>query len=169
MSTKVVAPNEGRIILDGFVGFKLFGADTGGALAVVEHVLGPGLLGAPMHTHRNEDEYSYVLEGAITVLVGDQLIQAPAGTLVCKPRNIPHTFWNQGSIPARLLEIISPAGFEGYFDELAEVLSAGGPPDIGRITALAQKYGMEMDFSTIAEISQKYNVSIGAPRTEQAA
>jgi uncharacterized cupin superfamily protein len=166
MSAKVVAPNQGRIILDGFVGFKLFGADTGGALAVVEHVLGPGLLGAPMHTHRNEDEYSYVLEGAISILVGNELIQAPAGTLVCKPRNIAHTFWNQGSVAARLLEIISPAGFERYFDDLAELLGEGGPPDIGRITALAQKYGMEMDFGTIAEISQKYNVSIDGRRAE---
>ena len=163
MSTKVVAPNGGRTILDGFVQFKLFGADTGGALAVVEHVLGPGLLGAPMHTHRNEDEYSYVLEGAIIVLVGDQVIEAPAGTLVSKPRNIPHTFWNPGSVPARLLEIISPAGFERYFDELAEVLRAGGPPDVARIIALAQKYNMEMDFSTIMEIAQKYNVSLGGP------
>jgi len=167
MSTKVIAPNEGRTILDGFVGFKLLGADTGGALAIVEHVLGPGVLGAPMHTHRNEDEYSYVLEGAITVLVDDELIQAPAGTLVCKPRDIPHTFWNQGSVPARLLEIISPAGFERYFDDLAELLGAGGPPDIGGITALAQKYNMEMDFSTMMEISQKYNVSIGGPHDSQ--
>jgi quercetin dioxygenase-like cupin family protein len=164
MSIKVVAPNQGRTILDGFVAFKLFGADTGGALAVVEHVLGPGLLGAPMHTHRNEDEYSYVLEGAITVLIGDQLIQAPAGTLVSKPRDIPHTFWNAGSVPARLLEIISPAGFERYFDDLAEVLGAGGPPDVDRIIAVAQKYNMEMDFSTIMEIAQKYNVSLGGSR-----
>jgi hypothetical protein len=62
MSTKVVAPKEGRTILDRFVVFKLFGADTGGALSVVEHVLEPGTLAAPMHTHRDEDEYSYVLE-----------------------------------------------------------------------------------------------------------
>src|SRR5215211_6217505 len=163
MSTKVVAPNEGRTILDGFVGFKLFGADTGGALAIVEHVLEPGLLGAPMHTHRNEDEYSYVLEGAITVLVDDELIQAPAGTLVCKPRNIPHTFWNQGSIPARLLEIISPAGFERYFDELAAVLGAGEPPDLDRIQALAQKYKVELDFSSVTELAQRYNLSLGGP------
>lgn len=168
MSTKVIAPSEGRTILDGFVAFKLLGSDTGGALAIVEHVLGSGILGAPMHTHRKEDEYSYVLAGEITVLIGDQLIHAPAGTLVAKPRNIPHTFWNQGSVPARLLEIISPAGFEGYFDDLAEVLGAGGPPDIGRITAVAQKYSMEMDFSSILEISQKYNVSLGDAPAAQA-
>jgi hypothetical protein len=69
----------------------------------------------------------------------------------------------------RLLEIISPAGFEAYFDELAEVLGASGPPDVGRILAVAQKYDMEMDFSTLMDISQKYNVSIGGPRAAQAA
>ena len=163
MATKVVAPHQGRTILDGFVAFKLSGADTGGALSILEHVLEAGVLGAPMHTHRNEDEYSYVLEGEISVLIGAELIHAPAGTLVSKPRDIPHTFWNSGSVPARLLEIISPAGFEGYFDDLAEVLGSGGPPDIGRIMAVAQKYSLEMDFSTIAEITQKYNVSLGGP------
>jgi quercetin dioxygenase-like cupin family protein len=169
MTTNVVAVDEGRTTLDGFVRFKLFGADTGGTFAVVEHVLAPGTLAAPMHTHRNEDEYSYVLEGEMIALVGDQLISAPAGTLVCKPRDIPHTFWNQGSTPARLLEIIAPAGFERYFDELAVVLGADRPPDIGRILALAQKYSVEMDFSTVRELEQRYNVWLGGPRAAQAA
>jgi quercetin dioxygenase-like cupin family protein len=148
--------------LDGFVVFKLFGADTGGGFSIVEHVLQPGMLAAPVHTHRNEDEYSYVLEGEMTALIGEQLISAPAGALVCKPRDIPHTFWNPGATPARLLEIISPAGFEQYFDELAEVLG-GGPPDIERIQALAQKYQLEMDFSSVVELERRYNVRIGGP------
>jgi quercetin dioxygenase-like cupin family protein len=164
MTPTVVAPNAGRTILDGFVVFKLFGTDTGGGFSALEHRLDPGTLAAPVHTHRNEDEYSYVLEGEITALVGDELIHAPAGTLVCKPRNIPHTFWNQGSTPARLLEIISPAGFERYFDELAEVLGAGGPPDIERIQSLAQKYEVEMDFSSVMDLVRKYNLSLGGPR-----
>ncbi|MGH7452463.1 MAG: hypothetical protein ACRENG_14040 [bacterium] len=63
--------------------------------------------------------------------------------------------------PARILEIISPAGFEGYFVELAEILAVAGPPDFARIGALAQKYGLELDFSTLTELSQKYNVSLG--------
>src|SRR5262245_45774404 len=168
MSTKVVGPNEGRTILDRFVVFKLFGADTGGALSVVEHVLEPGTLAAPMHTHRDEDEYSYVLEGQITALIGEELIHAGAGTLLCKPRAIAHTFWNQGSAPARILEIISPAGFENYFDELAEVVGVGGPPDVGRLVAVGQKYNLELDFSTLMEISQQYNVWLGGPRAAQA-
>jgi quercetin dioxygenase-like cupin family protein len=163
MATTVVAPNAGRSILDGFVVFKLLGADTGGALAVVEHVLAPGMLAAPVHTHRNEDEYSYVLEGEMAALIGEQVIHAPAGTLVCKPRNIRHTFWNQGSTPARILEIISPAGFERYFDELAEVLGSGGPPDIDRIQALARGYDMEMDFGSVPELLERYGLHLGGP------
>ena len=163
MATTVVAPNAGRSILDGFVQFKLLGADTGGALAVVEHVLAPRVLAAPIHTHRNEDEYSYVLEGEITALIGGELVRAPAGALICKPRNIAHTFWNAGSSPARVLELIAPAGFERYFDELAEVLGAGGSPEVGRVQALAQKYDMEMDFSSVPELLQRYNLTLGGP------
>lgn len=121
-----------------------------------------------MPTHHNEDEYSYVLEGEITAQIGDEIIQAPAGTLIIKPREVPHTFWNQGVDPARLLEIISPAGFEHYFDELAEVLAASNPPDFGRVMTVAQKYGMDMDFSTLMDISQKYDVQLGGrPRAAQ--
>ncbi len=167
MLTKVVARDEGRTVMNGFVVFKLFAADTGGALTVVEHVLEPGMLGAPMHTHRNEDEYSYVLQGEMTALIGGELIRAPASTLVCKPRGIPHTFWNQGTTQTRLLELIAPAGFEGYFDELAEVVAVCGPPDTGRIIAIAQKYGVDMDFSTLMDISHTYDVWLGGARPPQ--
>jgi quercetin dioxygenase-like cupin family protein len=163
MTTKIIATDAGRSILEGFVVFKLFGADTGGTFAIVEHTLQPGMLAAAIHTHRNEDEYSYVLSGEMTALIGGELVHAPAGTLVCKPRHIPHTFWNQGSTVAKLLEIISPAGFERYFDELNEALAAGGPPDVERILALAERYGLEMDFGSVAELLEKYNLWIGEP------
>ncbi|MGH2522514.1 MAG: cupin domain-containing protein [Anaerolineales bacterium] len=163
MSAQTLSSNEGKVVLNGFVRFMLYGGDTGGSFSLVEHVMQPGTLAAPMHTHCDEDEYSYVLEGEITAKIGDDVIRAPAGTLVSKPRNIPHTFWNQGSTPARLLEIISPAGFENYFEELAAVLEASNPPDFGHVIAVAQKYNLEMDFSTLMDISQKYNVWLGGP------
>ncbi|HVO41162.1 MAG TPA: cupin domain-containing protein [Aggregatilineales bacterium] len=164
MSALVVLPGEGKAVQIGVRGlgvvFKLFGTDTGGAFAVVEHPLAPGILGGPSHVHHREDEASYVLEGEIMVKVGDRLIRAPAGTLVYKPRGIPHTFWNQGSAPARILEIISPAGFEQYFEELAD-LFASGSPDALQLKALAQKYDLELDLSSVPELSQKYQVSLG--------
>lgn len=169
MTLHVVWPEEGRAVMDRFVVFKLFSADAGGALSIVEHNLQPETLGAPLHTHRNEDEYSYVLEGELNVLIGDELIHAPTGTLVCKPRNIPHTFWNPSKTPTRLLEIISPGGFEGYFEELAEIVGSVGPPDLGRVNALAQKYQVEMDFDSIAVLVQKYNVQLSGSRSEESA
>jgi quercetin dioxygenase-like cupin family protein len=104
---------------------KLYGAQTNGSFSLVEHPLGPGRLVAPVHTHRREDEYSFVLEGEIMAQIGAEVVTAPAGTLVLKPRGVPHTVWNATTQPARFLELISPAGFESYFVELAEILAQG--------------------------------------------
>ncbi|HLL80284.1 MAG TPA: cupin domain-containing protein [Ktedonobacteraceae bacterium] len=165
MSALVILPGEGKALQIGGGGlgvvFKLFGADTGGQFAVVEHPLAPGALGGPSHIHHHEDEASYVLEGEVMVQIGDQLIQAPMGTWLFKPRGIPHTFWNSGAAPARILEIISPAGFEKYFEELAELVKPGIPPDIPALIALGQKYGVDLDISSVPELSKKYQVSLG--------
>ncbi len=81
MSDKGVLPGEGKSVrLDGIgVVFKLYGADTGGSFALVEHPIEPGTLGAPPHRHQHEDEYSDVLEGEITILVGERVIEAGPG------------------------------------------------------------------------------------------
>jgi mannose-6-phosphate isomerase-like protein (cupin superfamily) len=110
----VVGPDEGTSISLGDLGVihKLSGQDTGGSFSTVEHPLQPGTLGAAPHTHLNEDEYSFVLEGEVGVQIGEQEFTATPGTYILKPRGIPHTFWNAGAQPARIVEIISPAGFE---------------------------------------------------------
>lgn len=159
----VVGPHEGVPVIEGGFGvvLKLAGAETGNSFSVVEHPLAPGVLAAPPHTHANEDEYSFVLEGTVGVLVGDEVYEAGPGSYVLKPRGVPHTFWNGGPGRARILEIISPAGFERYFEELAGVLSAGGPPDVARIEALASRYGLAFHWERVAEISEKYGVGLG--------
>lgn len=161
MTTQLILAHEGKSALGGFVLFKLFGEDTGGSFALVEHVVQPGQLAAPRHTHQNEDEYSYVLEGVLSAEIGGEVIHAPAGSLVSKPRHVPHTFWNQGTAVLRLIEIISPAGFERYFEELEGVLAAGNPPDLDRVTALAERYGLTMEFETVGELMEKYGVGFG--------
>jgi hypothetical protein len=88
----------------------------------------PRALAAPLHRHNREDEYSFVLEGRMGALLGDDVVEAGPGDLVYKPRGQWHTFWNAGDEPARILEIIAPAGFEQFFAELAP-LAAGGAPD----------------------------------------
>lgn len=158
----VIAPDEGDVILSGGIGFvgKLYGEQNGGAFAIGEHPLEPGVLAAPPHTHANEDEISYVLEGEIGVMIGEEVYRAPAGSYVLKPRGVPHAFWNPGPEPARIVEIFSPAGFEGYFGELAEILSAGGPPDVPRLEGLASRYGLTFHWEGMDEIMEKYNVGL---------
>jgi mannose-6-phosphate isomerase-like protein (cupin superfamily) len=69
------------------------------------------------HTHLNEDGYSFVLEGEIGVVIGENEFRATPGTYILKSPGVPHTLWNPEPQPARILEIICPAGFEGHFDE----------------------------------------------------
>src|SRR5918998_1119939 len=132
------------------------------------HVLGPAegervnllALGAPLHTHRHEDEYSYVLEGRIGVQLGDEVLEAGPGELVFKPRGVPHAFWNAGDEPARLLELISPAGFENYFRDLAPLLAAP-ERDEAALGEVVARYGLEIDFETIPLLAEQYGLSLG--------
>jgi quercetin dioxygenase-like cupin family protein len=105
----------------GFIGsigvrFMLDGSDAGHRFALVEHPMSPRALAAPLHKHSREDEYSFVIEGRVGALLGDDVIEGGQGSLIFKPRDQWHTFWNAGDTPARILEIISPAGFEEFFE-----------------------------------------------------
>ena len=119
--------------------FKIDAETTGGAFSICETTAEPGRL-IPPHLHDTEDEFSYVVEGRIGVLIGDEEYVAEAGSWVIKPRGIAHTYWNPGPEPARLIEIISPPGFEGFFRDLSRLLDANGPPDFTEITATAARY-----------------------------
>ena len=139
------------------VNFKLYGDDTKGAFSIVEHPIEPGVL-VPPHMHTHEDEFSYVLEGEVGARVGDQEVLATPGSYIIKPRGVPHTFWNAGAKPARLLEIISPAGFERYFAEMSEALRGDGTPDAGKIDEIASSYGLIYEMGWIPELVRKYNL-----------
>ena len=160
MSALVVSPDEGKSVHFGGTGaiYKLLGEQTRGTLALVEHTVAPSTLAAPLHTHRDEDEISYILEGVVTIQVGEQLIQAPVGTLIVKPRGIQHCFWNAGSAPARLLEIITPAGLERYFEELASLVSSGGPPDPACRSVLYEKYHLTVDRASAEALLEHYHL-----------
>ena len=125
----VVEAGEGASVNLGGLGvdFKVPGEMTGGAFSIVEHPMDPGRL-VPPHIHYREDELSYVVSGQVGVRIGDRDYLAGPGGYVFKPRNVPHTFWNPGSEPALLVEIISPAGFETFFAELGE-LAENSPPE----------------------------------------
>lgn len=138
----VVLPGEGKEGSLGSIGvvFKLFGKDTGGQLSIVEHPFPVGAL-VPPHVHTREDEFSIVTEGEIGFRSGDREAVLGAGGYITKPRNELHTMWNAGKVPARMIEVIQPAGFEGFFWEMAEHLSTGAPdPDV--VARMAEKYGL---------------------------
>lgn len=155
----VIGPMDGRTVdLDGLgVRFLIPGADTGERFSVVEHPLAPRTLGAGMHTHAREDEYSFVLEGRFWIAIGDEEIEAGPGDLVVKPRGVPHAFCNPTDNPARLLEIISPAGFERFFDEL-DVLMREDPPDEQAIDALMSRYELDMDFASGVALARRFGL-----------
>jgi quercetin dioxygenase-like cupin family protein len=163
----VLSPDEGAMVMMGGFGvrFMIGGAESGGGFALVEHPIAPRMLAAPMHTHRHEDEYTYVLEGEIGVQVGDEVRVATPGDLVFKPRGIPHAFWNAGDTPARALEIISPAGFERYFADIAPLLPPNhqGPPDEQALGAVMARYGLEMDMGSIPALVERHGLVTGEP------
>lgn len=140
----VVEPGEGRTgdLAPGIgVQFKLWGEDTGGALSIVEHPFEVGAL-VPPHIHTKEDEYSIVLEGEIGFRSGDREVVLGSGGYITKPRGEVHAMWNAGSVPARMIEVISPAGFEHFFRELADV-TAAGPFVFSEVVEVAQSYGLQ--------------------------
>ncbi len=155
MEAGVVRPDaaESLIWLQGLgVRTLISGELTDGRFAQLDHVLKPRTLGAPRHTHANEDEISYVLEGEIGFQLGEKVQFAGPGDIVFKPRGIPHAFWNAGDAMARLLETITPAGFEGYFVAAAAVFAASNPPDGQALGALLARYQLDMDVTSIPEL-----------------
>jgi len=162
-ATTFVRPAEEReLLLQGPLGVLLLigGDGTGRRFSLVEHPLAPRALGAPVHTHRNEDEYSLVLEGTLGFELDGEQLEASAGALVSKPRGIPHAFWNPTDEPARILELIVPGGFERYFAELAEIVSRPGPPDVSALLGLASRYGLEMEPESIPRLAEEHGLEL---------
>jgi len=162
---RVVGPKDGKAgsILALGVRFMVSGIESGGGFSLVEHPLPPRALAAPLHRHSREDEYSFVLEGRLGADLGGEIVYGEPGDLIFKPRGQWHTFWNAGDEPARILEIISPAGFERYFDELVD-LDLQGPPDPMVIGEIASRYGLELDFSSFPGLIEKHGLAApGAP------
>ena len=156
---RVLGPSEG---LAGFLGsigvrFMINGEVADERFSLVEHPMGPRALAAPLHRHNREDEYSYVISGRMGALLGDEVLEAGPGDLVFKPRGEWHTFWNAGDEPCRILEIISPAGFERFFAELVDLGGAAvAPPEA--LGALCARYELEMDPSTVPDLIQRFGV-----------
>jgi len=155
---RVLGPHDGETLGDPAAvtdRFMIGGKDSGGGFALVEHRMAPRALAAPLHRHSGEDEYSYVLEGRVGALLGEEEVFAVAGDLIFKPRRQWHTFWNAGDGPARILEIISPAGLEELFRDLGTLTE---PPEPATMAELAARYGAEVDFERTIPIVERHGL-----------
>jgi quercetin dioxygenase-like cupin family protein len=156
----IVQPGAGEERNLGTIGvvFKLFGEQTNGLVSIVEHPFPVGAC-VPPHLHTLEDEYSIVTEGEIGFRSGDREVVLGAGGYITKPRGETHAMWNAGQVPARMIEVISPAGFEHFFWGVGEA-AAQGPPDPEVIAALAEKHGLVMGGAPwLADVIERYHLT----------
>ena len=163
-AVKVVGPHEAE---EGFLGsigvrFLIDGAEAGERFSLVEHPMSPRALAAPLHLHTREDEYSFVLEGRMGAQLGEDVVVANPGDLVFKPRNQWHSFWNAGDEPCRILEIISPAGFEDFFAELSNMGGAIAA-DPEQLAELNERYGLIMQPESVPGLLERFGLTIGEP------
>lgn len=126
--------------------------------ALVEHTLDPHTLGAPEHTHLHEDEVAFVTSGHLGVKVGDETRVLGPNDTVFKPRGVPHAFWNPADVPVRWLEVITPGDLAQYFADIASVLSASRFPDAEVYDAVATRYGIGVEHSSIAELTVEHDL-----------
>jgi mannose-6-phosphate isomerase-like protein (cupin superfamily) len=156
---RIVTMNDGNACQLGGIGvhWKIDGPDSEQRFSIVHHPIAPRALAAPLHYHHNEDEYSYVLRGTLGALLGDDVVTAGPGNWVFKPRGQWHTFWNAGDEECEIIEVISPAGFENFFRELAQVWG-----DRSKFEALNAKYRLEMDFDSVPGLCERFGLTFRA-------
>jgi quercetin dioxygenase-like cupin family protein len=151
----------------GFAGLrhKVRSDQLGGAVAILEGTIEPGQF-IPPHTHTREDEVSCVIRGELTFRVGDEILKAPAGSYVIKPRGIAHSFWNATDEPAVAIEVHSPGAFEDYYDAFGQLPE--GPERMQASIALQRKFGLSMDFELAAQIARENGLHAPFAPTGQA-
>ncbi|MCB0163512.1 MAG: cupin domain-containing protein [Anaerolineae bacterium] len=149
---KVVRPGEGECIwvAGNHYTFQAVGDETEGTYTLFEGVVPPGA-GPPPHLHRREVEAIYVLEGELTFYVNDERIWLDTGCFIHIPKGVLHSFKNEGSTPARMLDLIAPAGMEKFLYETGRpVIDRTAPPEpmtpeyVEQLRAAAPNYGIEI-------------------------
>ena len=154
LQAKRIRPGGGQRayrIIQNIVAFKVLSQDTDGAYTLFEARTPPGG-STPLHIQHREEEACFILEGTYTFQLGDQTMEVGRGEFVLVPRGLPHTFTNKGSVPARMLVMNSPGGIhEQFFAEIGEPIAdlsaplpLSGPPNVAKIVAAGQKYGIEI-------------------------
>jgi quercetin dioxygenase-like cupin family protein len=166
-----IDPDKGAFLPVLDITHKVTGEASSGSLLIDEWGLPPGEL-IPPHTHANEDECSYVLQGQLTCYVGGAIVVAPRGSYVIKPRGVPHAFYNGGADSVRVMEILTPGrSFEGYFDEYEELASRmmGDQEHKEARVQLGKRYGITWHDDMIPEIEARFGIEeiVGDPASEE--
>jgi quercetin dioxygenase-like cupin family protein len=158
-----VGPDEGAYLPVLDIVHKVTAEASSGSLTIEEWDLPPGMM-IPLHTHAREDECDFVLEGGLTCDVGGEVVLAPAGSYVLKPRNVPHAFYNAGSETARVVGIITPGGLEGYFDEYEQIASKLASGEIDEEehrrsrAELGERYGITWHDERIPQVRARLGI-----------
>jgi mannose-6-phosphate isomerase-like protein (cupin superfamily) len=155
IGVSVVQPGEGNTVaIPGFGAvFKLSGTNNNGEVSIVEHPFAVGFISAA-HRHTREDEHSIVLAGEIGFRSDDSEVVLGPGGYITKPRGQMHAMWNAGSEPGRIIEIITPGGFENCFQELGELLVEHARDPLGTPLHESPEFG---------ELATKYGLTYGTP------
>lgn len=134
MRGTMLGPGEGISVANpvgGSMTFKVRGDETHGALFALETVAAAGE-GPPLHTHANEDEFLYVLDGRFRFRLDADESEGSAGTCMYVRRGVPHTWRNVSDGPARMLAVFTPAGMETFFERFAAHAGTAGAPEAFR-------------------------------------
>jgi mannose-6-phosphate isomerase-like protein (cupin superfamily) len=137
----VLLPGEGETVAVGpsTATLKALGDTTAGTFFLAETTIAPGFLGPPPHYHRTLHDAFYVIDGTLTLRVGDDIVDAPAGTFALIPPETVHTFSNRSGAPVTFLNLNTPSGWENYLRDLGAA-AAEGPLDHARMAAVMRNY-----------------------------
>ena len=138
MRAVVHRPGEGELIAGpSSVTIKATAEDTAGSFYLGEALIQPGFAGPPPHVHERLHDMFYVLEGALTLRLGDETLELLPGSFACVAPGTVHTFSNRSERPARFLNFNTPGGWENYMRDLAAALATGNPTaaEIGKIAS----------------------------------
>jgi mannose-6-phosphate isomerase-like protein (cupin superfamily) len=154
-----IGPDEGAYLPVLDVTHKVTAESFGGAFTIIKAALPPGEM-IPPHTHTREDECNFVLEGELTLDVGGEIVVAPVGSFVVKPREVYHALCNTGTEPVRFLEIHTPGEFENYYDEYEEIVESAMSEDERRKarTELGERYGVSWHDELIPEVRARFGI-----------